>query len=48
MNIKFIGTREIAFSLIIGTFKSKISFKKIVIIKDNQEVANNIHSRLDK
>ena len=48
MNIEFIGTREIASSVNIATFKSKISFRKIVIIKDNQETVNNIHNRLDK
>ena len=48
MNIDLIGTRKTASSIIIGTFNSKISFRKIVIIKDNQETVNNIHNRLVK
>ena len=42
MNIGFIGTGKIAYSVITGIFKSKIIYEKIVISPRNKEIANMI------
>ena len=42
MNIGFIGTGKIAYSVITGIFKSKIIYKKIVISPRNKEIAKKL------
>ena len=44
----FIGTGKIAFSVITGICKSKISYKKIVISPRNKDLAQNLKKRFKK
>ena len=42
MNIGFIGTGKIAYSVITGIFSSKIIYKKIIISPRNKETAKKL------
>ena len=44
----FIGTGKIAFSVITGICKSKISYKKIIISPRNKDLAQNLKKRFKK
>ena len=46
MNIGFIGTGKIAYSVITGIFKSKIIYKKIIISPRNKEIAKKLKKKL--
>ena len=48
MNIGFIGTGKIAYSVITGIFKSKIICKKIVISPRNKEIAKKLKRKFNK
>ena len=48
MNLGFIGTGKIASSVIIGIFKSKISFKKIIISPRNRVIAKDLKKNFKK
>ncbi|MDA7750105.1 pyrroline-5-carboxylate reductase [Candidatus Pelagibacter sp.] len=45
MNIGFIGTGKIAYSVITGIFKSEITYKKIIISPRNKEIANKLKKK---
>jgi pyrroline-5-carboxylate reductase len=47
MNIGFIGTGKIAYSVITGIFKSKIIYKKIIISPRNKEIAKKIKKKFN-
>ena len=46
MNIGFIGTGKIAYSVITGIFKSKIIYKKIIISPRNKEIAKKLKKKI--
>ena len=48
MKLGFIGTGKIAFSVITGICKSKISFKKILISPRNKTIANSLKKKFKK
>ena len=48
MNLGFIGTGKIASSVITGIYKSKISYKKIIISPRNKIIAKNLKSKFKK
>ena len=45
MNIGFIGTGKIAYSVITGIFKSEITYKKIIVSPRNKEIANKLKKK---
>ena len=47
MNIGFIGTGKIAYSVITGIFKSKIIYKKIIISPRNKEIAKKLKKKFN-
>ena len=46
MNIGFIGTGKIAYSVITGIFSSKIIYKKIIISPRNKEIAKKLKKKI--
>jgi len=48
MNIGFIGTGKIAYSVITGIFNSNIAYKKIIISPRNQKIAKNLEKESNK
>ena len=48
MKLGFIGTGKIASSVIIGIFKSKISYKKIIISSRNKKIAQSLKRKFKK
>ena len=48
MNLGFIGTGKIASSVITGIYKSKISFKKILISPRNKSIAKRLKQKFKK
>ena len=47
MNIGFIGTGKIAYSVITGIFKSEITYKKIIISPRNKEIAKKLKKKFN-
>ncbi len=47
MNIGFIGTGKIAYSVITGIFKSQITYKKIIVSPRNKEIANKLKKKFN-
>ena len=47
MNIGFIGTGKIAYSVITGIFKSEITYKKIIVSPRNKEIANKLKKKFN-
>ena len=48
MNIGFIGTGKIAYSVITGIFKSKITYKRIIISPRNKKIAKSLEKKSNK
>ena len=48
MNLGFIGTGKISFSVITGICNSKISFKKIIVSPRNKSIANKLNRKFKK
>ena len=48
MNIGFIGTGKIAYSVITGIFKSKITYKRIIISPRNKKIARSLEKKSSK
>ena len=48
MNLGFIGTGKISSSVITGIFKSRISYKKIIISPRNQKIARDLKRKFKK
>ena len=48
MNIGFIGTGHITYSVILGIFKSKLKIKKIFVSPRNKTIAKKLSKRFKK
>ena len=48
MKIGFIGTGKIAWSVITGIFKSKITYKRIIISPRNKKIAKSLEKKSNK